>query len=126
MTHCLVLIFFSLAQLVLMWWFSPGLTRLLRRVLDTSPPRRATAAEIMGDEWFKVGFRRFSFRVEDDRSFTRFDLDNDASTSPPEPDTSRADAAAAGREKPRRAARSREGSAWRGRWRASTARWPWS
>jgi serine/threonine protein kinase len=85
-------------------WFSPGLTRLLRRVLDTSPPRRATAAEIMGDEWFKVGFRRFSFRVEDDRSFTRFDLDDDASTSPPEPDTPRADAAAAGREKPRRVA----------------------
>ncbi|XP_066316904.1 putative CBL-interacting protein kinase 13 [Miscanthus floridulus] len=77
-------------------WFSPELTRLLRRVLDTNPQRRATADEIMDDEWFKVGFRRFSFRIEDDRSFTCFDLDDDgvdASTSPPEPDTPRADAA---------------------------------
>ena len=39
-------------------WFSPELTRLL----DTNPQRRATANEIMDDEWFKVGFRRFSFR----------------------------------------------------------------
>ncbi|CAL4978494.1 unnamed protein product [Urochloa decumbens] len=80
-------------------WFSPELKRLLRRVLDTNPLRRATAAEIMDDEWFKVGFRRFSFRVEDDRSFTRFDLDGDdvdsvgtgagESTSPPDPETPR-------------------------------------
>ncbi|KAG2549181.1 hypothetical protein PVAP13_9KG176200 [Panicum virgatum] len=34
-------------------WFSPELTRLLRRVLDTNPQRRATANEIMDDEWFK-------------------------------------------------------------------------
>ncbi|KAG2537823.1 hypothetical protein PVAP13_9NG331219 [Panicum virgatum] len=54
-------------------WFSPELTRLL----DTNPQRRATANEIMDDEWFKVGFRRFSFRIEDDRSFTFFDLDGD-------------------------------------------------
>jgi len=77
-------------------WFSPELTRLLRRVLDTNPQRRATADEIMDDEWFKVGFRRFSFRIEDDRSFTCFDLDDDvvdASTSPPERDTPRADVA---------------------------------
>jgi serine/threonine protein kinase len=73
-------------------WFSPELKRLLRRVLDTNPQRRATADEIMDNEWFKVGFRRFSFRIEDDRSFTCFDLDDyvdgatDASTSPPDPD----------------------------------------
>jgi serine/threonine protein kinase len=71
-------------------WFSPGLTLLLRRVLDTNAQRRATADEIMDDEWFKVGFRRFSFRIEDDRSFTCFELDDDedASTnSHPDPDT---------------------------------------
>ncbi|CAO2209495.1 unnamed protein product [Urochloa humidicola] len=75
-------------------WFSPELKRLLRRVLDTNPQRRATAAEIMDDEWFKVGFRRFSFRVEDDRSFTRFDLDDEGGESgcgsPPESETPRA------------------------------------
>ncbi|GJN06398.1 hypothetical protein PR202_ga24125 [Eleusine coracana subsp. coracana] len=75
-------------------WFSPELTRLLRRVLDTKPQRRAMAEEIMDDEWFKVGFRRFSFRIEDDRSFTCFELldsEDDASTySPlPDPDTPR-------------------------------------
>ncbi|XP_062217993.1 putative CBL-interacting protein kinase 13 [Phragmites australis] len=71
-------------------WFSPELTRLLRRVLDTNPKRRATADEIMDNEWFKIGFRRFSFRIEDDRSFTCFELDDDgvdAATSTPEPDT---------------------------------------
>ncbi|RCV25185.1 hypothetical protein SETIT_5G145700v2 [Setaria italica] len=79
-------------------WFSPALKRLLRRVLDTNPQRRATADEIMDNEWFKVGFRRFSFRIEDDRSFTCFDLDDDvdgaadASTSPPnETETPRTD-----------------------------------
>ncbi|GJN38056.1 hypothetical protein PR202_gb27064 [Eleusine coracana subsp. coracana] len=56
--------------------------------------RRAMAEEIMDDEWFKVGFRRFSFRIEDDRSFTCFELldsEDDASTySPlPDPDTPR-------------------------------------
>ena len=50
----------------------------------------------MENKWFKVGFRRFSFRIEDDRSFTCFELDDDAdsvdaSTSPPEPGTPRAD-----------------------------------
>uniref|UniRef100_A0A0D9UY34 non-specific serine/threonine protein kinase n=1 Tax=Leersia perrieri TaxID=77586 RepID=A0A0D9UY34_9ORYZ len=67
-------------------WFSPELIRLLRRVLVTNPQRRATAEEIMGNEWFKVGFRRFSFRVEDDRSLTRFELDDadDVSASPPD------------------------------------------
>ncbi|CAO2186128.1 unnamed protein product [Urochloa humidicola] len=86
-------------------WFSPELKRLLRRVLDTNPQRRATAAEIMDDEWFKVGFRRFSFRIEDDRSFTRFDLDDDAgeSVSPPEPETPREDDAAAARRAIRKA-----------------------
>ncbi|KAG2594971.1 putative CBL-interacting protein kinase 13 [Panicum virgatum] len=77
-------------------WFSPELKHLLRRVLDTNPQRRATADEIMENKWFKVGFRRFSFRIEDDRSFTCFELDDDAdsvdaSTSPPEPGTPRAD-----------------------------------
>ena len=80
-------------------WFSPELKHLLRRVLDTNPQRRATADEIMENKWFKVGFRRFSFRIEDDRSFTCFELDDDAdsvdaSTSPPEPETPRTDVAA--------------------------------
>ncbi|KAJ1282091.1 hypothetical protein BS78_03G023200 [Paspalum vaginatum] len=75
-------------------WFSPELTRLLRRVLVTNPQRRATADEIMDNEWFKIGFRRFSFRIEDDRSFTCFELVDDvddASTTSP-PDTPRTDA----------------------------------
>ncbi|XBI16585.1 putative CBL-interacting protein kinase 13 [Aegilops tauschii subsp. strangulata] len=68
-------------------WFSPELLRLMHRVLDTKPLRRATIDEIMDNEWFKVGFRRFSFRIEDDRSFTCFDLDDGdayAPTSPPD------------------------------------------
>ncbi|KAK3163349.1 hypothetical protein QOZ80_1AG0002480 [Eleusine coracana subsp. coracana] len=87
-------------------WFSPELTRLLRRVLDTKTQRRATAEEIMDDEWFKVGFRRFSFRIEDDRSFTCFELldgEDDASTySPlPDPDTPRGNDDTASKKKPR-------------------------
>ncbi|KAF8714344.1 hypothetical protein HU200_027808 [Digitaria exilis] len=79
-------------------WFSPELKHLLRRVLDTNPQRRATADEIMDDAWFKIGFRRFSFRIEDDRSFTCFDLDDDVdsvvSDAPPpdQPETPRVDA----------------------------------
>jgi serine/threonine protein kinase len=68
-------------------WFSPDLLRLLHRLLDTKPLRRAAVDEIMENDWFKVGYRRFSFRIEDDRSFTRFDLDDGdvyASTSPPD------------------------------------------
>ncbi|BAF04258.2 Os01g0206300 [Oryza sativa Japonica Group] len=69
-------------------WFSPELIRLLRGVLVTNPQRRATAEGIMENEWFKIGFRRFSFRVEDDRTFTCFELDDDAAvdapTSPPD------------------------------------------
>uniref|UniRef100_A0A0E0JFE1 non-specific serine/threonine protein kinase n=1 Tax=Oryza punctata TaxID=4537 RepID=A0A0E0JFE1_ORYPU len=71
-------------------WFSPELIRLLRGVLVTNPQRRATAEGIMENEWFKIGFRRFSFRIEDDRSFTCFELDDDdaaavdAPTSPPD------------------------------------------
>lgn len=69
-------------------WFSPDLLRLLRRLLDTKPQRRAAVEEIMEDAWFKVGFRRFSFRVEDDRSFTCFDLE-DYLEAPTPPDTPR-------------------------------------
>ncbi|KAM0915260.1 hypothetical protein ACQ4PT_010967 [Festuca glaucescens] len=68
-------------------WFSPELLRLLHRLLDTKPIRRAAVDEIMENEWFRIGYRRFSFRIEDDRSFTRFDLDDGdvyASTSPPD------------------------------------------
>uniref|UniRef100_J3KXH2 non-specific serine/threonine protein kinase n=1 Tax=Oryza brachyantha TaxID=4533 RepID=J3KXH2_ORYBR len=69
-------------------WFSPELISLLRGVLVTNPQRRATSEVIMENEWFKIGFRRFSFRIEDDRSFTCFDLDDattvDASTTPPD------------------------------------------
>jgi serine/threonine protein kinase len=78
-------------------WFCPELTRLLRRVLDTNAQRHATADDVMDDEWFKVGFRCFSFRIEDDRSFTCcFELDEDGSiddaastASPPDLDTPR-------------------------------------
>ena len=66
-------------------WFSPELHHLLRRLLDTKPPRRAAVDEIMDNEWFKVGFRRFSFRIESDRSFTRFELDEGEVYGPSSP-----------------------------------------
>ncbi|KAK9049749.1 hypothetical protein SSX86_031282 [Deinandra increscens subsp. villosa] len=51
-------------------WFSPELTRLLKRVLHTNPETRMTIPEIMENRWFKKGFRDIKFYVEDDKLFS--------------------------------------------------------
>nr|XP_043609164.1 CBL-interacting serine/threonine-protein kinase 12-like [Erigeron canadensis] len=48
-------------------WFSPELTRLLKRLLDTNPESRITIPEIMENKWFKKGFRNVKFYLEDDK-----------------------------------------------------------
>ncbi|ONK69040.1 uncharacterized protein A4U43_C05F18660 [Asparagus officinalis] len=53
-------------------WFSPDLTRLLTRLLDTNPRTRITIPEIMENKWFKKDFKHIKFYIEDDR-FHRFD-----------------------------------------------------
>lgn len=37
-------------------WFSPGLVRLLRRLLDTNPATRITLPDLMAHPWFLKGF----------------------------------------------------------------------
>ncbi|XP_076942227.1 CBL-interacting serine/threonine-protein kinase 12-like [Bidens hawaiensis] len=48
-------------------WFSPELTRLLKRLLRTNPDTRITIPEIMENRWFKKGFRHIKFYFEDDK-----------------------------------------------------------
>ncbi|KAI4304419.1 hypothetical protein MLD38_039933 [Melastoma candidum] len=48
-------------------WFSPELTKLLTRILDTNPSTRITIPEIIENRWFKKGFRQIKFYVEDDK-----------------------------------------------------------
>ncbi|XP_062095918.1 CBL-interacting serine/threonine-protein kinase 12-like [Humulus lupulus] len=48
-------------------WFSPELTRLLTRVLDTNPETRVTIPAIMENRWFKKGFKHIKFYIEDDK-----------------------------------------------------------
>ncbi|XP_041027763.1 CBL-interacting serine/threonine-protein kinase 12-like [Juglans microcarpa x Juglans regia] len=48
-------------------WFSPSLTRLLTRLLDTNPETRITIPEIMENKWFKKGFKHIKFYIEDDK-----------------------------------------------------------
>ncbi|KAH0915045.1 LOW QUALITY PROTEIN: hypothetical protein HID58_029491, partial [Brassica napus] len=38
-------------------WFSPELTRLMSRLLETDPEKRFTFAEVMENSWFKKGFK---------------------------------------------------------------------
>ncbi|KAK9088780.1 hypothetical protein Scep_027862 [Stephania cephalantha] len=47
-------------------WFSPDLTRLLSRLLDTNPETRITIPEIMENRWFKKGFKHIKFYIEND------------------------------------------------------------
>lgn len=47
-------------------WFSPELSRLLTRLLDTNPETRITIPEIMENRWFKKGFKHVKFYIEDD------------------------------------------------------------
>ncbi|XP_051128730.1 CBL-interacting serine/threonine-protein kinase 12-like [Andrographis paniculata] len=48
-------------------WFSPELTRLLTRMLDTNPQTRITIPEIMSNKWFRKGFKHVRFYIEDDK-----------------------------------------------------------
>ncbi|OAY85179.1 CBL-interacting serine/threonine-protein kinase 12 [Ananas comosus] len=63
-------------------WFSPELTRLLHRILDTNPERRITIPEIMENRWFRKGFRQIKFYVADDKVIHSFD---DSDSPPPTP-----------------------------------------
>ncbi|THU63366.1 hypothetical protein C4D60_Mb01t15020 [Musa balbisiana] len=62
-------------------WFSTDLFRHLHRLLDTNPQTRITIPELMESPWFKKGFRRVRFYIEDDQLHS---LD-DASSSQQEP-----------------------------------------
>ena len=46
-------------------WFSSELNRILSRLLDANPKTRITIPEIMENKWFKKGFKRINFYVED-------------------------------------------------------------
>ncbi|XP_058771474.1 CBL-interacting serine/threonine-protein kinase 12-like [Vicia villosa] len=48
-------------------WFSPDLSKLLVRLLDTKPDTRIAIPDIMENRWFKKGFKQIKFYVEDDR-----------------------------------------------------------
>ena len=45
-------------------WFSPDLSRLLTRLLDTKPETRIAIPEIMENKWFKKGFKQIKFFVD--------------------------------------------------------------
>ncbi|KAI4372010.1 hypothetical protein MLD38_010298 [Melastoma candidum] len=60
-------------------WFSPELTKLLTRILDTNPKTRISIPEIMENRWFKKGFRQIKFYVEDDKVCAVNDTELDSS-----------------------------------------------
>ncbi|XWS19714.1 hypothetical protein CRYUN_Cryun31cG0039800 [Craigia yunnanensis] len=57
-------------------WFSPELSRLLTKLLDTNPETRITIPEIMENRWFKKGFKHIKFYIEDDK-FCSVEEDDD-------------------------------------------------
>ncbi|XP_018847947.1 CBL-interacting serine/threonine-protein kinase 12-like [Juglans regia] len=59
-------------------WFSPSLTRLLTRLLDTNPETRITIPEIMENKWFKKGFKLIKFYIEDDKLCNVVDEEEEA------------------------------------------------
>ncbi|KAJ4976291.1 hypothetical protein NE237_001397 [Protea cynaroides] len=61
-------------------WFSPELTRLVSRLLDTNPETRITIPEIMENRWFKKGFKHIKFYIENDRLCTVEDDDFESSS----------------------------------------------
>ncbi|KAF8097448.1 hypothetical protein N665_0289s0035 [Sinapis alba] len=69
-------------------WFSPELTRLLTRLLETNPERRFTFPEIMENSWFKKGFKHVKFYVEDDKLCNVVDDDDELETGSVESDRS--------------------------------------
>ncbi|KAF5729180.1 CBL-interacting protein kinase 12 isoform 1 [Tripterygium wilfordii] len=58
-------------------WFSPELTKLLTRLLDTNPETRFTIPEIMENRWFKKGFKHIKFYIDDDKLCNVEDLVGD-------------------------------------------------
>ncbi|CAM8988092.1 unnamed protein product [Rhodiola kirilowii] len=48
-------------------WFSPELTKMLHRLLDTNPATRITIAEIKEFRWFRKGYKHLKFYIEDDQ-----------------------------------------------------------
>ncbi|RID61896.1 hypothetical protein BRARA_E01004 [Brassica rapa] len=62
-------------------WFSPELTRLMGRILDTNPDTRITISEIMKHRWFKKGFKDVKFYIENDKLCREGDNDDDDSSS---------------------------------------------
>ncbi|XP_043701679.1 CBL-interacting serine/threonine-protein kinase 12-like [Telopea speciosissima] len=64
-------------------WFSPELSRLLSRLLDTNPETRITIPEIMENRWFKKGFKHIKFYIENDRlcSFADDDVESSSEQS---------------------------------------------
>jgi 5'-AMP-activated protein kinase catalytic alpha subunit len=58
-------------------WFSPELSRLLTRLLDTNPETRMTIPEVMQNRWFEKGFKHIKFYIEDDKLCTMLDDDID-------------------------------------------------
>ncbi|CAM8975151.1 unnamed protein product [Rhodiola kirilowii] len=48
-------------------WFSSQLIHLLHRLLDTNPETRMKIPEIMEHRWFRKGFKKVQFYVEDDQ-----------------------------------------------------------
>ncbi|KAE9598923.1 hypothetical protein Lal_00022583 [Lupinus albus] len=48
-------------------WFSPHLSKFLALLLVTKPESRIGIPEIMKNKWFKKGFKKVKFYVEDDR-----------------------------------------------------------
>ncbi|KAL0722323.1 hypothetical protein Bca4012_036922 [Brassica carinata] len=58
-------------------WFSPELTRLMNRILDTNPDTRITIPEIMKHRWFKKGFKDVKFYIENDKLCREDDNDDD-------------------------------------------------
>ncbi|KAF8409067.1 hypothetical protein HHK36_005139 [Tetracentron sinense] len=61
-------------------WFSPELSRLLSRLLDSNPETRITIPEIMENRWFKKGFKHIKFYIENDRFCSVEDDDIDYSS----------------------------------------------
>ncbi|KAG2249309.1 hypothetical protein Bca4012_087356 [Brassica carinata] len=69
-------------------WFSPELTRLCSRLLETNPEKRFTFPQIMENSWFKKGFKHVKFYVEDDKLCNVVDDDDELETGSVESDRS--------------------------------------
>ncbi|CAI0475925.1 unnamed protein product [Linum tenue] len=59
-------------------WFSPELSKLLTKLLDTNPATRITIQEVMENRWFKRGFKHIKFYIEDDRKLMMEESERDA------------------------------------------------